>query len=104
MNDEKKSWLDRAGAVHLWKTIEAMLGTKVDKIEGFGLSSNDYTTEEKKKLASLSDPKPARLIKQSWMVLKLKLTIILTRNTKQNRLDYIASVLIIQAMWQQQIK
>ena len=36
-----------------------MLGTKVDKIEGFGLSSNDYTTEEKKKLASLSDPKPA---------------------------------------------
>lgn len=56
MNDEKKSWLDRAGAVHLWKTTEAILGTKVDKIEGFGLSSNDYTTEEKKKLASLSDP------------------------------------------------
>lgn len=56
MNDEKKSWLDRAGAVHLWKTIEAILGTKVDKIEGFGLSSNDYTSEEKKKLASLSDP------------------------------------------------
>lgn len=56
MNDKKKSWLDRAGAVHLWKTIEAILGTKVDKIEGFGLSSNDYTTEEKKKLASLSDP------------------------------------------------
>lgn len=56
MSDEKKSWLDRAGAIHLWKTIEAMLGTKVDKIEGFGLSSNDYTTEEKKKLASLSDP------------------------------------------------
>ena len=56
MSDEKKSQLDRAGAVHLWKTIEAILGTKVDKIEGFGLSSNDYTTEEKKKLASLSDP------------------------------------------------
>ena len=55
MSDEKKSWLDRAGAIHLWKTIEAMLGTKVDKIEGFGLSSNDYTTEEKKKLAGLSD-------------------------------------------------
>lgn len=56
MSDEKKSWLDRAGAVHLWKTIEAILSTKVDKIEGFGLSSNDYTTEEKNKLASLSDP------------------------------------------------
>lgn len=59
VDDEKKSWLDRAGAIHLWKTIEAILGTKVDKIEGFGLSSNDYTTEEKKKLAGLSDPKPA---------------------------------------------
>lgn len=59
MNDEKKGWLDRAGTVHLWKTIEAILGTKVDKIEGFGLSSNDYTTEEKKKLASLSDPNVA---------------------------------------------
>ena len=59
MNDEKKSQLDRTGAVHLWKTIEAMLGTKVDKIEGFGLSSNDYTTEEKNKLASLSDPNVA---------------------------------------------
>lgn len=56
MNNEKKSQLDRTGAVHLWKTIEAILGTKVDKIEGFGLSSNDYTTEEKNKLASLSDP------------------------------------------------
>ena len=59
MSDEKKSWLDKAGAVHLWKTIEAMLGTKVDKIEGFGLSSNDYTTEEKNKLAGLSDPNVA---------------------------------------------
>lgn len=59
MSDEKKSWLDRAGAVHLWKTIEAMLGTKVDKIEGFGLSSNDYTTEEKEKLATLADPSVA---------------------------------------------
>lgn len=59
MSDEKKSWLDRAGAVHLWKTIEATLGTKVDKIEGFGLSSNDYTTEEKEKLATLADPNVA---------------------------------------------
>lgn len=59
MSDEKRSWLDRAGAVHLWKTIEAILGTKVDKIEGFGLSSNDYTTEEKEKLATLADPSVA---------------------------------------------
>lgn len=59
MSEFKKNQLDKTGFIHLWKTIEAMLGTKVDKIEGFGLSSNDYTTEEKKKLAGLSDPKTA---------------------------------------------
>lgn len=48
MNDEKKSWLDRAGAVHLWKTIEAMLGTKVDKIEGFGYPATTIQQKRKK--------------------------------------------------------
>lgn len=31
------------------------LGKKVDKVEGKGLSSNDYTNEDKEKLASLKD-------------------------------------------------
>lgn len=31
------------------------LELKVDKIEGKGLSTNDYTTEEKEKLASIED-------------------------------------------------
>lgn len=34
-------------------TITEQIGNKVDKIEGKGLSTNDYTTEEKEKLAGL---------------------------------------------------
>lgn len=33
---------------------QADMDLKVDKVQGYGLSSNDYTTEEKQKLASLS--------------------------------------------------
>lgn len=35
-------------------TITAKLGNKVDKQEGKGLSTNDYTTEEKNKLAGIA--------------------------------------------------
>ena len=35
------------------ENIEAQLSTKVDKVVGKGLSSNDYTTEEKTKLSEL---------------------------------------------------
>lgn len=56
MSDERKNWLDRVGVIHLWNTIKAALDDKVDKIEGMGLSSNDFTTEEKQKLETLSDP------------------------------------------------
>lgn len=35
--------------------LETAIGTKVDKVEGKGLSSNDYTDTEKTKLASLSN-------------------------------------------------
>ena len=56
MSDERKNWLDRVGVIHLWNTIKAALNDKVDKIDGMGLSSNDFTIEEKKKLEALSDP------------------------------------------------
>lgn len=36
--------------------LQATLNSKVDKIDGKGLSTNDYTTAEKQKLASLSAP------------------------------------------------
>lgn len=35
--------------------VDSKLVTKVDKVTGKGLSSNDYTTSEKNKLATLSN-------------------------------------------------
>ena len=46
--------LDKTGLTRFWQHIVARLGTKVDKVEGKGLSTNDFTTEEKNKLATLS--------------------------------------------------
>lgn len=43
--------LNKTGLTRLWQHIVARLGTKVDKVEGKGLSTNDFTTEEKSKLA-----------------------------------------------------
>lgn len=53
MSDTKKNWLDKTGVIHLWNTIRALLDTKVDKIEGLGLSSNDYTVEDKTKVSKI---------------------------------------------------
>jgi hypothetical protein len=36
-------------------TMAEELGKKVDKVDGMGLSTNDYTTEEKNKLAQISE-------------------------------------------------
>ena len=36
-------------------TVATQIGNKVDKIEGKGLSTNDYTTEEKNKLAGIAE-------------------------------------------------
>lgn len=36
-------------------TIATQMGNKVDKVEGKGLSTNDYTTEEKTKLAGIAE-------------------------------------------------
>ena len=37
------------------KAVNAALGTKVDKVDGKGLSTNDYTTTEKTKLAGIAE-------------------------------------------------
>ena len=42
------AFLDTTGLTHLWEKITAKLGNKVDKVSGKGLSTNDYTTDEKK--------------------------------------------------------
>lgn len=46
--------LNKTGLARLWQHIVARLGTKVDKVEGKGLSTNDYTTAEKDKLAGIA--------------------------------------------------
>ena len=48
------AFLNEQGLERLWTHITAKLGNKVDKESGKGLSTNDYTDEEKNKLASVS--------------------------------------------------
>lgn len=57
-----KKFLDSNGVIYLWTKITALInelrtsiGGKVDKVEGKGLSSNDYTFEEKEKLYNIED-------------------------------------------------
>lgn len=47
------AFLDNEGLERLWDNIIRKLAKKVDKVEGKSLSTNDYTTEEKNKLAEM---------------------------------------------------
>ena len=47
-------YLDIDGLTYLWSQIKSKLATKVDKVDGKGLSTNDYTTTEKSKLAGIA--------------------------------------------------
>lgn len=47
-------YLDKTGLTRLWTHIVAKLGEKVDKVDGKGLSTNDYTTSEKNQLSNLT--------------------------------------------------
>lgn len=46
-------YLDMDGLAYLWQRIKEILTGKVDKETGKGLSTNDYTTIEKNKLAGI---------------------------------------------------
>lgn len=48
------AFLDSSGVTRLWEHIVYKLGNKVDKETGKGLSTNDYTTVEKDKLAGIA--------------------------------------------------
>lgn len=54
-----KKYLDLNGLLYFWNKIklyiDEKLGNKVDKVTGKGLSTNDYTTLEKQKLAGLNN-------------------------------------------------
>lgn len=48
-------FLTKNGLRHVWLTLKSKLNAKVDKVDGKQLSTNDYTTAEKNKLAGLSN-------------------------------------------------
>lgn len=48
-------FLDQNGLLYFWQQIKAKLDAKVDKETGKGLSTNDYTTAEKEKLAGIAE-------------------------------------------------
>lgn len=48
------TFLNNMGLERLWSKITAKLDLKVDKVNGKGLSTNDYTTTEKNKLAEIA--------------------------------------------------
>lgn len=39
---------------YIWGRVKSIMGGKVDKVKGKGLSTNDYTSEDKEKVNSLS--------------------------------------------------
>lgn len=48
-------FLDENGLLYFWGKIKTLAGGKVDKVEGKGLSANDFTTAEKTKLEGLEN-------------------------------------------------
>ena len=48
-------FLDSNGVIYLWSKIKTLVGGKVDKVEGKGLSTNDFTAAEKAKLEGLEN-------------------------------------------------
>lgn len=50
-----KKYIDENGLLYFWTKLKTLIGGKVDKIDGKGLSTNDYTTTEKNKLDGLTN-------------------------------------------------
>lgn len=49
----EKKYLDQTGLALVWQKIKGITNNKVDKVDGKGLSTNDYTSDEKTKLANI---------------------------------------------------
>lgn len=47
-------YLDENGLLYFWTKLKDLFNGKVDKVEGKGLSTNDYTLTEKNKLAGIA--------------------------------------------------
>lgn len=48
------NYLDKTGLALVWEKVKSGLSGKVDKVDGKGLSTNDYTSDEKTKLANVA--------------------------------------------------
>lgn len=59
---DNKNFLDLAGVGLLWSKIKLALTNKVDKVDGKGLSTNDYTSDEKTKLANIETGAQANVL------------------------------------------
>ena len=49
------NYVDKNGLSRFFEKLKTLLANKVDKVSGKGLSTNDYTTTEKNKLAGLTN-------------------------------------------------
>lgn len=48
------NYLDKTGLALVWEKVKNALSGKVDKVDGKGLSTNDYTSAEKTKLSGVA--------------------------------------------------
>lgn len=48
------NYLDKTGLALVWEKVKNALNLKVDKVDGKGLSTNDYTSAEKTKLSGIA--------------------------------------------------
>ena len=55
-------FLDYDGLLYFWQQVKGKLSSKVDKVDGKQLSTNDYTTAEKNKLAGIPTGAQANVI------------------------------------------
>lgn len=49
-----ENYLDKTGTLYVVGKLKELIAGKVDKADGKGLSTNDYTTDEKNKLAGIA--------------------------------------------------
>lgn len=49
-----ENYLDKTGTLYVVGKLKELIAEKVDKADGKGLSTNDYTTDEKNKLAGIA--------------------------------------------------
>lgn len=49
-----ENYLDKTGTLYVVGKLKELISSKVDKADGKGLSTNDYTTDEKNKLAGIA--------------------------------------------------